>query len=301
MNRTASLPTYDSARAHLQAIVEAQELWRYRSLVRNLISRDLKVRYKRSALGFLWVTLNPLLTTIVLSIAFSFLFGKAQPVYPVFVLSGLLIWNLFAQGSVAAMSNLIGNGGTLRRMYIPPSVFVVSSIGSALVNLVFTVGPFFLIAFALQAPLSVTWLYFFVACVQVTLFTMGVGLIISTLVVFFNDVYEMYMVLLTAFNYLTPVFYPISILPPFIRNLENYNPMYLFVSAGQKAIVGTSIPEDKTVVANGITTVVRIYHMLPPSVPDIRTQLVGWAAALLMLTIGWLLFTRVEGKFAYHF
>ncbi|HEX8925696.1 MAG TPA: ABC transporter permease [Terriglobales bacterium] len=289
MNRTASLPTYDSARAHLQAIVEAQELWRYRSLVRNLISRDLKVRYKRSALGFLWVTLNPLLTTIVLSIAFSFLFGKSQPVYPVFVLAGLLIWNLFAQGSVAAMSNLIGNGGTLRRMYIPPSVFVVSSIGSALVNLVFTVGPFFLIAFALHAPLSVTWLYFFVACVQVTLFTMGVGLIISTMVVFFNDVYEMYMVLLTAFNYLTPVFYPISILPPFIRNLENYNPMYLFVSAGQKAVVGT------TTIVNGVR------YTLPPSIPDVRVQLVGWAAALLMLTIGWLLFTRVEGKFAYHF
>lgn len=301
MNRTASLPTYDSARAHLQAIVEAQELWRYRSLVRNLIARDLKVRYKRSALGFLWVTLNPLLTTIVLSIAFAFLFGKSQPVYPVFVLAGLLIWNLFAQGSVAAMSNLIGNGGTLRRMYIPPSVFVVSSIGSALVNLVFTIGPFFLIAFALHAPLSVTWLYFFVACIQVTLFTLGVGLIISTMVVFFNDVYEMYMVVLTAFNYLTPVFYPISILPPFVQSLENYNPMYLFVSAGQKAVVGTSVPEYKTVVVGGITKAVTIYHMLPPSVPDIRTQLVGWAAALLMLTIGWLLFTRVEGKFAYHF
>ncbi|HEX8924622.1 MAG TPA: ABC transporter permease, partial [Terriglobales bacterium] len=249
----------------------------------------LKVRYKRSALGFLWVTLNPLLTTIVLSIAFSFLFGPKQPIYPVFVLGGLLIWNLFAQGSVAAMSNLIGNGSTLRRMYIPPSVFVVSSIGSALVNLVFTVGPFFLIAFALRAPLSVTWLYFFVACVQVTLFTLGVGLIISTMVVFFNDVYEMYMVLLTAFNYLTPVFYPISILPPFIRNIENYNPMYLFVSAGQKAVVGT------TTIVNGVR------YTLPPSIPDVRVQLVGWAASLLMLTVGWLLFTRVEGKFAYHF
>lgn len=293
MRQSVSTTVYDSARAQLQAIVEVRELWRYRSLVRNLVARDLKVRYKRSALGFVWVTLNPLLTTIVLTIAFSFLFGKSQPIYPVFVLAGLLIWNLFSQGSVAAMSNLISNGATLRRMYIPPSVFVVSSVGSALVNLVFTVLPFFLIALALRAPLSITWLYFFVACVQMTLFTLGIGLITSTLIVFFNDVYEMYMVILTALNYLTPVFYPISILPPFMQPLENYNPMYLYVSAAQKAIVGTTV---KVVTSAGTKLVV-----LPPSVPDIRTQLVGWAAALLALTIGWLLFTKMEGKFAYHF
>ncbi len=290
MRQPGSTAIYDSARTQFQAVVEAQELWRYRSLVRNLISRDLKVRYKRSALGFVWVTLNPLLTTIVLSIAFSFLFGRSQPKYPVFVLGGLIVWNLFAQGSVAAMSNLIGNGGTLRRMYIPPSVFVVSSVGSALVNLFFTIVPFFLIAFALRAPMSWTWLYVPIPCIQVMLFTLGIGLIVSTMVVFFNDVYEMYLVVLTAFNYLTPVFYPISILPPWLQALENYNPMYLFVSAAQKAVVGTAL---KT--STGGT----LY--LPPSIPDLHTQIVAWATALLALTIGWLLFTRVEGKFAYHF
>lgn len=290
MRQTTHMPVYDSAQAQFQAVVESRELWRYRSLVRNLIARDLKIRYKRSALGFIWVTLNPLLTTIVLSIAFSFLFGKSQPNYPVFVLGGLIIWNLFAQGSVAAMSSLITNGATLRRMYIPPSVFVVSAVGSALVNLVFTIGPFFLIAFAVGAPLSFTWLYVFVAAIQLVMFTLGIGLIISTLVVFFNDIYEMYLVVLTAFNYLTPVFYPISILPPVVRQLEGYNPMYLYVSAAQKAVVGTTIK-----LASGA------YQALPPSLPDIRTQLVSWAMALLVLTVGWLLFTRTEGKFAYHF
>ena len=289
MRQTAHLQVYDSAQMQLQAVVEARELWRYRSLVRNLVARDLKVRYKRSALGFIWVTLNPLLTTIVLSIAFSYLFGKSQPNYPVFVLAGIIVWNLFAQGSVAGMSSLINNGATLRRMYIPPSVFVVSAVGSALVNLVFTIGPFFLIALGLRAPLSFTWFYVFVAAIQLVMFTLGIGLIVSTLVVFFNDVYEIYTVILTAFNYLTPVFYPISILPPFMQQLENYNPMYLYVSAAQKAVVGTTIK------------VHGIYTALPPSLPDIRTQLVGWASALLVLTAGWLLFTRTEGKFAYHF
>lgn len=281
--------SYDSARSRFQALVEFQELWRYRSLVTNLVSRDLKVRYKRSALGFLWVTLNPLLTTTVLSIVFSFLFSAIQPHFPVFVLGGIIVWSLFAQGSVAAMSNIVGNSGTLRRMYIPPSVFVFSAIGSALVNLFFTIGPFFVIALAFGAPPGWTWLYVPVACVQIAIFTLGVGLVISTLTVFFNDVYEIYLVLLTALNYLTPVFYPITILPPWLRPWEKYNPLYLFISSAQQAVVGTGI------MVNGKAVVIA------PSIPDWRTQLVTWALAILMFTVGWLLFTRTESKFAYHF
>lgn len=286
--RSSQTTTYDSANAHLQSIVELHEVWRYRYLVRNLVSRDLKVRYKRSALGFLWVTINPLLTAIVLSVVFSYLFGKAQPNYPVFVLGGLLVWNLFAQGSVAAMSNLIGNGPALRRIYIPPSVFVISAVGSALVNLAFTIGPFFIIAFALHAPVSLTWLYVPVACVQAMIFTLGIGLIVATLMVFFNDIYEIYLVLLTAYNYLTPVYYPITILPPFLQQLERFNPMYLYISAAQKAVVGSSAT------INGAVT-------LPPSIPSLAMQAAGWAAALAAVAAGWLLFTRMEEKFAYHF
>ena len=298
MRQSVPAVSYDSARTHFQALVEAQEVWRYRSLVRNLVSRDLKVRYKRSALGFVWVTLNPLLTTIVLSLAFSYIIGANQPHFPGFVLAGLIIWNLFAQGSVAAMSNLVGNGSTLRRMYIPPSVFVVSAVGSALVNLFFTVVPLVLVALALRAPFSWTWLYVPIACVQVTIFTLGVGLIVSTMAVFFNDIYEMYLVLLTAFNYLTPVFYPITILPPWLQNLEVYNPMYLFVAAAQTAVVGSTACVGGSL-QNG-KLVCPHYVVLPPSVPDIKTQLVTWASALLVFTIGWLLFTRTEAKFAYH-
>lgn len=281
--------TYDSAKNKFQAAVELRELLRYRSLIRNLVARDLKVRYKRSVLGVLWVMLNPLLTTIVLSTVFWVLFGKTQPNYPAFVLGGLLIWNLFSQGSVAAMSNLIGNNATLRRMYIPPSVFVVSSVGSALVNMLFTLIPFILVAFVMHAPLSLTWLYVPVACVQVVLFTLGIGLIVSSVMVFFNDTYEIYLVLLTAYNYLTPVFYPIHILPSVIQPMEQYNPMYLFISAAQKAVVGSSVQVGSAFVS------------LPPSIPDLQTQLLAWGMALTALLVGWLLFTRLEGRFAYHF
>src|SRR5258708_22411405 len=140
------MPVYDTGAIKWQGIFELRELFRYRFLVSNLVARDLKVRYKRSVLGFIWVMLNPLLTMGVLVIVFSNLLKFAIPHFPVYLLSGILIFTLFSQGSVAAMSNLSGNGSVLRRMYVPPSVFVASSIGSALVNLLFSVAPFFALA-----------------------------------------------------------------------------------------------------------------------------------------------------------
>ena len=104
------VPVYDSKAFRLPVIDEFRELVRYRFLVWNLITRDLKVRYKRSVLGFVWVMLNPLLTMAVLTIVFSEIFRFNIPHYPSYVLTGTLIWTLYAQGSNAAMSSLQGSG-----------------------------------------------------------------------------------------------------------------------------------------------------------------------------------------------
>ena len=130
-------PIYDTAAIRSRGMYELRELFRYRFLVTNLIARDLKVRYKRSVLGFVWVMLNPLLSMSVMVIVFSSLLRFRVADYPVYLLCGILIFNLFSQGSVAAMSNLTANGSVMRRMYVPPSAFVASAIGSAVVNLLF--------------------------------------------------------------------------------------------------------------------------------------------------------------------
>src|SRR5215467_2505818 len=128
------LPVYDSRAFRLPIIDEFGELFRYRFLVWNLITRDLKVRYKRSVLGFVWVMLNPLLTMAVLTVVFSEVFRFNVEHYAVYVLSGTLLWSLYAQGSNAAMSSLQGSGNIIRKLYVPPSVFVASAVGSAVVN-----------------------------------------------------------------------------------------------------------------------------------------------------------------------
>jgi ABC-type polysaccharide/polyol phosphate export permease len=272
----ADMPVYDTGAIKSQGIFELRELVRYRFLVSNLVARDLKVRYKRSALGFIWVSLNPLLTMGVLAIVFSNFFRFKAVHYPVYLLCGILLFSLFSQGSVAAMSNLSGNGSVLRRMYVPPSVFVASSIGSALVNLLFSIVPFFALALITGVRPSVSWVFIVVPCAEMAVFTLGVGLIVAPLMVFFNDTFEIYSVLLTALNYLTPVFYPVQILPPWLQQLEQYNPLFLYLDTARTAIIGGTLPAVSELVTATLM-------------------------ALGTFLIGWVFFTQVEGKFAYHF
>lgn len=270
------MPVYDSSAFKVPLVYEFQELLKYRFLVWNLILRDLKVRYKRSSIGFIWVMLNPLLTMGVLAVVFSHLFRFTVPHYTVYLLTGILLWNLYAQGSVAAMTNLQQNGQILRKLYVPPSVFVASSIGSAGVNFLFALVPYLVLALINGLTPSLSWLFLIVPVVFAILFTFGVALIVGALVVFFSDTYEIYQVLVNIYYFLTPVMYPIDILPEPIRTIAHFNPMYLFLDTFRYAVLVGAFPTWHEVL---------------------------WAAlaALVVLVTGWFLFTRLEDKFVYYF
>ena len=275
--RQATVSIYDTRAIKRQSIFEFKELLRYRFLISNLVTRDLKVRYKRSVLGFIWVMLNPLLTMAVISIVFSQVIRFATlHYYPTFLLAGILIWNLYAQGSVAAMSNLLGNGPVLKRIYVPPSAFVASSIGSALVNLLFAIVPFYVLAFINGVPFSITWLLIVIPIIETTIFSFGIGLIVSALMVFFTDTYEIYTVLINIYMYLSPVYYPVSVLPQPLQQIEQFNPLFLFMDCFRRAVL-----EDK--------------------IPHLHELGLGGLISCAVFTAGWLTFTRLERNFAYHF
>ncbi len=275
--KTKLAPVYDSSAFKLPLIYEFQELLRYRFLLWNLIVKDLKVRYKRSSIGFLWVMLNPLLTMVVLTIVFSQVFTRFSiDHYPVYLLGGTLVWNLYAQGTNASMASLQGNGVILRKLYVPPSVFVASAIGSALVNFAFALLPFLVLAVIDGVPPAISWLFLFVPALLATLFSFGIGLIVSALVVFFTDTFEIYQVLVTAYYFLTPIFYPATILPEPLKTIEQYNPMNLFIALFRLAVIQATFPG---------------WNLLLPAL----------AIAVGVLFAGWVVFTRVEGKFVYQF
>lgn len=222
-------PIYDSARRPSPFLDEILGAWRYRDLLVALISRDVTTRYKRSVLGVAWTMLNPLMMMLVLTLVFSNLFRVAVPHYPVYVLSGTLGWNFFAQSSTGAMLQLIWGGHLLNRIYVPRTAFTFSAVGVGLVNLMLSLFPLLLIALLLGAPVGLSLLQLPLAIVLMSVFTAGMGLLLSTLAVAYRDVAEMYQIALSAWYFLTPIAYPESILTPALARLVRYNPMSVLV------------------------------------------------------------------------
>jgi ABC-2 type transport system permease protein len=267
--------TYDSAALRVPFIHELIELRRYRYLLWNLILRDLRVRYKRSVLGFFWAMVNPLLTMAVLVAVFSGLFRFDVEHYPIYILAGLLLWNLFARGTSMAMRSVIDNGIIRSKIYVPASVFVAAAIGSALVNLLFALVPLLILALLTGVEPNIAWLYLPVPIVQTTLLAFGVGVLIAALAVFFADMLDIYEVLLGALFYLTPIIYPVTVLPEPLQSLERFNLVYAFIVGFRSPLLYGRVPELETVV---LTTL----------------------AALAITAIGWTVFTRSLDEFAYR-
>lgn len=193
---------------------EIAKLYRYRDLIRTLVARDLKVRYRRSVIGFLWSMLQPLLMMLVLHMVFSSIFnfrGGGILNYPVYALSGILFWNFFQQGIVSSMNSLRSNAHILQKLPVPMAAFPVASVISGLVNLFLALVPLFAILLYTGHPLGRQLLFLPVAIALAAVFTLGAGLLLAPLAVFFTDVVELVMVLLTLGFYMTPVFYPKSI------------------------------------------------------------------------------------------
>jgi ABC-2 type transport system permease protein len=261
MNRAESIPVYDSARRRFPALEELQEILHYRNLLVQLVRRDILTRYKRSVLGVAWTMLNPLGTMIVLTIAFSSVFGGTRA-YAAYVLSGLIVWTFFSLTTNAAIVNLVWGGSLLRRIYIPPTSFAISAIGTGLVNMVLSIIPLLIVMVATKVPVKATFLL------------LPIPMII--LAIYFADIAEMYQVALTAWMYLTPIIYPETIIPPDYRVwIIRLNPMYHFVKLFRAPIYDGRVP-------------------------TLSEFLISTGIAVITLIIGWFFFTRRADEFAYR-
>lgn len=245
-SRSCDLPVYDSARAGVPFFSEARALWEYRHLVRELVSRDVKVRYKRSALGVAWTMLNPLLNMVALTLVFSVILRQGIERFPVYFLGGILFWNFFSQSTGHAASLSMDAAETTRRIYVPRSVFVVSAVGVGLVNLLFSLVPLVLIVAVTGHPFHATWLFLPVAVVLGAMFCTGVGLVVFTLASRFADVRDTYTTLLTPWFFLTPIVYEPSLVPESWRWLVRFNPMTYLVEVFRAPIYNGWLPGRNT-------------------------------------------------------
>ena len=223
------------------------ELIRYKDLLYNLVVRDLTVRYKRSVLGFFWSMLNPLLNTIVFTIVFSTIFRFEVKNFVIYFLSGYQLWNFFAQSTQVSSYCLLKNGTLFKKIYIPKPIFVVSTVLSNMVNLGFALIPLFILLPILGKGFHLSLLFVPIAILFVVMFSIGISFVLSATAVFFNDILDMYQIVIMPWMYLTPIVYPIDIIPKKYLPLIKLNPMYYIVECFRLPIYLGELPNLQTV------------------------------------------------------
>ena len=250
-----------------------QEFWKYRDLLKLLVSRNIKLKYRRSILGYVWSVLNPLLIMIVMTVVFSTMFGRNIENFPVYLFCGQLLFNFMNNSTHQAISSINANAALLKKTYVPKYIFTVSKITSGLVDTLFSMGALLIIMVVTRARFSWYMLLTPVVMLQLYLFCIGLGLFLAQANVFFRDIEYIYNAVTTAWMYLTPIFYPIDMLPEQVLWIvKHLNPMYFYVGQFRDLVYSGAMPGP-------------------------LIQLAGWGAAFAMLALGVWSFRRSEDKF----
>jgi ABC-2 type transport system permease protein len=257
---------------------------KYIFLLKELIKRDFKVKYKRSFLGVIWSILYPLLMMSVMAIVFSNMFKfKMEGVnFLAYLMSGLIIFNFFSEATNNTLTAVLGNGALINKIYMPKYIFPLAKVLFAGINFLFTLIPFFLIVFlsgnveeGTKCYINIYYLWMPYIFLCTLIFTVGIGFILSTVTVFVRDVIYIWGVCLTILNYVTPIFYSIQILPEKVHALFKFNPLYVYI--------------------NGIREVVLFGNPLTPTY--LLTMLLY---AILAFVIGLFIFKRKQDSFVYY-
>ncbi len=194
--------------------VHLGEIWAYRELLRNLTIRDLKVRYRNSALGVLWSLGNPLLMTVVYTFVFTVMTGFSRADnFPVFVLCGILPWNFFSASVIGAIRSIVDNAPLVGKVYFPRENLPISMVLANLVNLLMALIVLFGLMIVSGVPFTRWILLLPVVIAMQTIFVIGFSLIMATANVFYRDTQVIMEVVMMAWFFLTPILYPVTILP----------------------------------------------------------------------------------------
>jgi ABC-2 type transport system permease protein len=220
----------------------ANEVWTNRELIWALGLKDLRVRYKRSILGFLWSLLNPLLMMIILTVVFSTIARMAIHQYAVFLISALLPWTFFSQALSYGVESIVGNGELLKKVYIEKLVFPAAAVVSNVINFLLSMVPLLLLLLVLRFPLHWTWVYLPVAMATMVFFASGCCFFFAAANVFFRDVSHILQIVLSAWFYVSPIIYSVEFVPRRARIFFKLNPLFYILEGFRDSIYFGRIP-----------------------------------------------------------
>lgn len=222
------------------------EYIKFKPLINELIIRDLKVKYKHSILGYIWSLLNPLMMMVILTFVFSNVFRFDIVNYPLYLILGQVLWSFFSESTTLSMYSVINNGTLIKKVYIPKVVFPISRILSSFVTMSFSLIAIFIVMLYTNTVFTKYILLLPIPLILLLFFSIGIGLIVSALSVYFRDIMHLYSVLTLAWMYLTPIFYPITIIPEEFSIYILLNPMYYYIDFCREILIYGTCPNYDT-------------------------------------------------------
>lgn len=236
-----------------------ETFFHYIDLIKELVSRDLKLKYRRSFLGYLWSILNPLLIMLIMTMVFSQMFNRNIENYAVYLIIGRTLFEFVNNSTSQAMVSIRTNYALIKKVYIPKYVFPLAKVTSGMVDCVFSLGALLIVMIFTKTPLSPYFLLFPFVILQVYVFSCGIGFFLAQGVVFFRDLQYIYKAFTTAWMYLTPIFYPVEQLPEVLQKIVIYvNPLYSYVTQFRTLVLERTLPEPWMVLAGSAWAVVML-------------------------------------------
>lgn len=215
---------------------------KYRTLLKELVIKELKLKYKRSVLGFLWSVLNPLLMMCIMTLVFSTLFKSDIQNFPIYLILGQTIFTFFSEATTGAMGSVVSNSSLINKVYIPKYIFPMSKVIYALCNFLFSMVAVIIVMIFTKVQITSAIVMFPIGLIYLSMFSLGIGLVLAAYGVFFRDITHLYGVLILAWTYLTPIFYPLSILPENVLPIVQANPMSHFINYFRQVVMYGQIP-----------------------------------------------------------
>jgi len=257
-----------------KTIARLHTFFRYRELFFQLVSRAIKLKYRRSILGYIWSVLNPLLIMVVMAIVFSTFFSQGIQYFPIYLLIGHILFSFMTGATTMALVSVIENASLLKKVYVPKYIFTLATVTSELVIFIFTLGALIVVILVSGTPLTVRFFLNIIPITEQYVFCLGLGLFLAQAAVFFRDIIHIWGVVTTAWLYLTAIFYPVTVLPENIRFIvTHYNPLYFYIAMFRNFTIGG------------------------PNMGSLDFAIRGAVAAVLMLFVGLISFSHNKNKF----
>ncbi len=254
-----------------------RDTYRYRELIWALALKELKIRYKRSILGFLWALLNPMLLCLVLTVVFSKLMQASKPDFPVFLLSVLLPWTFFSQSLTYAAESIVGNGDLIKKVRVAKLVFPVAAVVSNMINFFLSLIPLVLIVAVMHHPFYWTWFYLPVPIAALAILTLGATFFFAAINVYYRDVSHILQIVLQVWFYLTPIIYALEDIhiPAKYQIFFKLNPVVYALNGFRLSVYYGKLPTPESIFAS-------------------------FACAFLALFVGFWIFRRNQHDFVFY-